>query len=266
MTQGRGGGTEGGGEYETVARAESERGEVVLRRRPAEPGSTVQGEFVHELRVNGVMVMDTSNTTSERRLATATLTRLDRPARVLVGGLGLGFTVRALLDDRRVERIDVVELEPAVVDWMNRGLVPDTADVMRSTRVHVGIGDIRQVVEGAAPGSFDAVLLDVDNGPGFLVYPHNARVYSDDFLSACARTLRPAGALAVWSSAPAPALRDALERTVGPCQQVETATTLGSREATYHLYVALRDPSARTATEGTRAVVSDHGRQGGRRQ
>jgi Spermine/spermidine synthase domain len=269
MTQGRGGGTESGRAYETVARAESERGEVVLRRRPAEPGSTGQGEFVHELRVNGVTVLDTSNTTSERRLATATLARLDRPARVLVGGLGLGFTVHVLLDDRRIERIDVVELEPAVVDWMNRGLVPDTADVMRSTRVHVRIGDVRQVVADAAPGSFDAVLLDVDNGPGFLVYPHNARVYSDDFLSACAHTLRPAGALAVWSSAPAPALHDALERTVGPCQQVETATGLGSREASYHVYVSLKGVSARTATEGIRAavsgpVVSGDDRQGGR--
>jgi spermidine synthase len=230
-----------------VARAESERGEVVLRRRPAEPDSTGQGEFVHELRVNGVTVLDTSTTTSERRLATATLARLDRPARVLVGGLGLGFTVQVLLDDRRVDRIDVVELEPAVVDWMNRDLVPETADVIRSTRVHVRLGDVRRVVADAAPGSFDAVLLDVDNGPGFLVYPDNARVYSDDFLSVCARALRPAGALAVWSSTPAPALRDALERTVGACQQVETATGLGSREATYHVYVALSGASARTA-------------------
>jgi len=266
MTQQRGGGTESGRAYETVARAESERGEVVLRCRPAEPGSTGRGEFVHELRVNGVTVMDTSNTTSERRLATATLARLDRPARVLVGGLGLGFTVHVLLDDRRVDRIDVVELEPAVVEWMNRGLVPETADVMRSTRVHVRIGDVRQVVADAAPGSFDAVLLDVDNGPGFLVYPQNARVYSDDFLSSCAHALRPAGALAVWSSNPAPTLCDALERAVGTCQRVETATVLGSREATYHVYVAIRSASARTAIGRTRAVVSGHGRQGGRRQ
>jgi spermidine synthase len=235
---------ESGETYETVGRAESVRGEVVLRRR-----FTEQGQVVHELRVNGVLVMDSSITTSERVLATTTLDRLDDPQRVLVGGLGLGFTVRALLADHRVGRVDVVELEPDVVEWMSRGLVPETADVLRSPRVQVRIGDVSRVVTAAAPGSYDAILLDVDNGPKHLVYPDNAGIYGEAFLSASARALRPGGALAVWSSTEAPELRDTLEQTVGRCHQVEAVTMLGSRETAFHVYVALREPPPRPSPE-----------------
>ncbi len=236
--------TETGETYQTVARAESVRGEVVLRRR-----TTKQGQGVLELRVNGVLVMDSSLTTSEQLLATTTLDCLADPHRVLVGGLGLGFTVRALLSDHRVGRIDVVELEPDVVDWVSRGLVPETAEVLRSPRVRVRIGDVRRVVPAAAPGSYDAILLDVDNGPEFLVHPANASVYAEAFLSASARALRPGGALAVWSSTKAPNLCDVLEQAVGRCHQVDAVTMLGSRETAFHVYVAVRESPPRPSPE-----------------
>ena len=85
-------------EYVEIARAESPRGEIVLRERREENTPTVL-----ELRVNGVFVMDTLETTTERALARAALALADRPARVLVGGLGLGFTLHEVLADARVE-------------------------------------------------------------------------------------------------------------------------------------------------------------------
>ncbi len=111
-----------------------ERGELVLRRR--EGGAL-------ELRVNGVFVMDDAETSSEELLASAALDAVLRPARVLVGGLGLGYTVRALLADARVESVLVAEIEPAVVQWMRDGLVPSVLD---DARVRVEVGDVRDVV------------------------------------------------------------------------------------------------------------------------
>jgi spermidine synthase len=93
-------------EYVEIARAESPRGETVLRERRDENTPTVL-----ELRVNGVFVMDTLETTTERALARAALDLVDRPARVLIGGLGLGFTMHEVLADSRVESCTVVEIE-----------------------------------------------------------------------------------------------------------------------------------------------------------
>jgi spermidine synthase len=163
--------------------------EVVVRRR--DDGAT-------ELRVNGVFVMDDVETTSEVRLAR---TVLDRGAReVLVGGLGLGFTARALLADDRVRRVLVAELHPEVV------AASDLAD----ERLEVVTSDVRDVVAAQPGASVDAVLLDVDNGPDFLVHPENAAVYADASVAECARVLRPGGTLAVWSMADSADLRGAL--------------------------------------------------------
>src|SRR4051812_499200 len=100
-------------EYVEVARAESERGEIVLRRRVEEHAADAL-----ELRVNGVFVMDTRETTSEMELAAAALDLVDEPKRVVVGGLGLGFTTQRVLADHRVEDVRVVEIEGALVGWM----------------------------------------------------------------------------------------------------------------------------------------------------
>ena len=111
--------TESPMEYVEIARAESERGELVLReRRPEDgPGSL-------ELRVNGVFVMDNVEVSTERALAREALALVDDPRAVLVGGLGLGFTMHEVLADSRVELCSVVEIEQALVDWMRDGTVP----------------------------------------------------------------------------------------------------------------------------------------------
>ena len=141
---------------EDVARAVGERGELVLRRR---------GDGALELRVNGVFVMDDRETSSEELLASVALDAVLRPSRVLVGGLGLGYTVRALLADERVREVVVAEIEPDVVRWMRDGVVPSVLD---DPRVRVEVGDVRDVVMGQPAGSLDGILLDVDNGPDSL--------------------------------------------------------------------------------------------------
>ena len=220
---------------ETLARGDGNLGELVLRRRSGTPP-------VYELIVNGVFLMDTAETSTERLLAEAVLQRSRDPRRVLIGGLGLGYTVGALLEDPRVERIDVVEIEPLLADWLRAGLVPGAAAVLGDERVHLAIGDVVASLATAEPASCDAVLLDVDNGPDFLVHGRNATVYEEGGLGAAARVLRPGGMLAVWSASSAESLSARMAAVVGPVEHVTRAVNRDGRPMTYHLYVAQRVP------------------------
>ena len=218
-----------------IARSVSERGEVVLRRRE-EDGAL-------ELRVNGVFVMDTAETASERALAQAMLATL-APDRnlltVFVGGLGLGFTLAEVLADSRVANVLVAEIEPELVAWHRRGLVPPTAAVLKDPRVEVAVGDVRHVLAAQPPGSLDLVLLDVDNGPGYLVYDDNAAVYEAAFLQTCHAALTAGGVMAVWSAAEAPALESEMREIFHRVDELAVPVTLGKRETTYHVLAGHR--------------------------
>jgi spermidine synthase len=230
-------------EYVELARADSGRGEVVLRERrdPSDP----EGTRVLELRVNGVFVMDTLETSTERQLARAALDRVESPRSVVIGGLGLGFTLHEVLDDHRIERVVVVEIEDALVRWMRNGTVPHGPSFLADERVRVVVADIRMAMSEATPAAYDLVLLDVDNGPGYLVHAENAEVYRAPFLEQVAATLRPGGTLVVWSSDESPELAAAMESVFGGCEPVPYDVTLvhGAgqvREERYWLYLSRR--------------------------
>jgi spermidine synthase len=120
--------------------------------------------------------------------------------RVLVGGLGMGFTLRATLDLLPPDATVVVaELVPAIVDW-NRGLLGPLAEhPLKDRRVRVEIGDVLDTLRASA-GAFDAILLDVDNGPAAFTATGNVSLYGDRGLAAARDALRPGGTLAVWSA------------------------------------------------------------------
>jgi spermidine synthase len=197
---------------------------LVLRRR--EDGAL-------ELRVNGVFVMDDRETSSEELLASAALDAVRRPDRVLVGGLGLGYTVRALLADSRVGEVVVAEIEPDLVSWMRSGLIPSVLD---DPRVSVVVGDVRAVVTELPDASVDAILLDVDNGPDFLVYNENSAIYSSSFLAVCRSKLRDGGVLTVWSSSASAALEAAVSTVFGACTVRPVPVRLQGRDETYYVY------------------------------
>lgn len=216
-------------EYDEVAAARSPRGEVLLRRRP---------DGALELRVNGVFVMDTVETGSEEALAREALALTDAPERVLVGGLGLGFTARAVLADDRVRRLDVAEIEAALVDWVSSDLVPGGRALLSDPRVEVRVGDVRAVVEDAPAATYDLVLLDVDNGPGYLVHEQNAAVYRTPFLEQVRRVLRPEGVVVVWAANEAPQLETAMAEIFGECRRAAHPVVLQDRREEYLLYVS----------------------------
>jgi spermidine synthase len=227
-----------------LARTASERGDLVLQQRDSDGAL--------ELRVNGVFVMDSVETTTERLLARAALDfvavqgggRPARALRVLIGGLGLGFTLDEVLLNRAVEDVVVVEIEADLVEWHRAGLVPATSSATRDVRVHIEVGDIVETVQAQSPMSVDVVLLDVDNGPGYLVYDDNAPIYRLPFLRSCYEATGPGGVTAVWASDASPELSAAMSDVFEAVEQVAVPVTLGARETTYHLFLGRRQGGA----------------------
>jgi spermidine synthase len=154
------------------------------------------------VRVDGRVLMSSRMHDSEEALAEHALERCDDARSVLVGGLGLGFTLRAVLD--RVEpgtRVVVAELVPELVSWNRTHLAELNDHALDDERCEVVVGDVYDAIK-RSPRSFDVILLDVDNGPIALSSAKNQRLYSEYGVRACYQALRPGGVLAVWSSGP----------------------------------------------------------------
>ncbi|MGW2330135.1 spermidine synthase [Streptomyces sp. NPDC001700] len=201
----------------TVDRREGPYGEVVLRQRGGDPGDPVHGDgAVFEIIANGCFLMDTSDGRSERLLIRAALDALPpgRPSpALLIGGLGVGFSLVEAVSEPRWGRIAVVEREAAVIDWHRDGpLAALSGEALADSRAEIVHADLvahlRHPAEGARP--YDALCLDIDNGPGWTVTEDNGGLYSPAGLAACADRLTPGGVLAVWSAQPSPAFEQAL--------------------------------------------------------
>jgi spermidine synthase len=219
----------------TVGRGASTRGEVVLRRRVHE------GQSVEELIINGAFAMDSSETSTERLLAELALPR-HHAERVLIGGLGLGYTVAAVAA-KQVDRIDVVEIEQCLIDWAYQGATSTLAAVAVDPRVRLYAGDVRLVLEGRAAepvGPWDAIVLDVDNGPDFLIHKENRELYTAASLRAAYGQLTAGGALAIWCQHPAPALLALLQGIAPSAQQHVIDTSRGERNFPYTIYTISR--------------------------
>lgn len=148
-------------------------------------------------------LMNTRMSGSEEALATLSCARLaDRSnARLLVGGYGMGFTLRAALAALPADaRVTVAELVPEIIDWARGPMREVTAGCLDDPRVHLFQDDVAAVIQ-SSPLTFDGILLDVDNGPDGLVRDANDQLYSASGLQAAKAALRPGGILAIWSAA-----------------------------------------------------------------
>ncbi|MFF9783909.1 MULTISPECIES: spermidine synthase [unclassified Streptomyces] len=206
----------------TLDRREGPYGEVVLRQRaepPAAPGTDGSGTpgapVIYEIIANGCFLMDTSDGRSERLLIDAALDALPagrtRPS-VLIGGLGVGFSLARAAQQPHWGRIVVVEREEAVIDWHRTGPLSAVSAAAladpRSEILHTDL--VAHLRTGADQDTYDALCLDIDNGPDWTVTEDNDSLYSPDGLAACRDRLTPGGVLAVWSAQPSPAFEDAL--------------------------------------------------------
>ena len=158
------------------------------------------GEYV--ILANGKSLMSSRMHGSEEALASFALARIrDREApHVLIGGLGMGFTLRATLDLLPQDgTVVVAELLPAVIEWNRGPLGPLAGHPLKDPRVRVEQGDVAAALRSSA-GTFDAILLDVDNGPAAFATSGNAALYNDAGLAAARAALKKGGVLAVWSA------------------------------------------------------------------
>lgn len=175
-------------------RAAGENGELVLR-----------GDGRHfEIISNGTFLMDTRAGASERLLVTAALDRLGRPADILIGGLGVGFTLAEALRRPGVRTVTVIEREPAVIGWHATHLRRFSGGALGDPRVRVERADLLEWLRAGEP-AYDVICLDIDNGPEWTVTEANAALYDARGLERLASRLRPGGVLAVWSAGAAPA-------------------------------------------------------------
>ena len=151
---------------------------------------------------DGAILMSSRMHGSEEELATLACQRvrtLEQPS-VLVGGLGMGFTLRATLDVLSPEAIVVVaEFAPAVVEWNRGPLGPLAGHPLKDRRVRVETRDVAAIL-GSSPGQFDVVLLDVDNGPTAFTSSNNALLYDSRGIAAARAALKPKGVMAIWAA------------------------------------------------------------------
>lgn len=185
-----------------LARHPTPGGEIQLQGRPLPDGS-----LAYEIISDGVFLMASYNQVSERALASHGLETLGASQhaepRVLVGGLGMGFTLQEVLS-REVARVDVVEISPYVIEWNGTFFAALNGDVLADPRVGLIRDDLYTVLRTSPPVTYHAILLDVDNGPSWLAHEDNARLYTREALERWAALLTLGGSLAVWSAQPEP--------------------------------------------------------------
>ena len=191
-----------------------------------------------------IELMNSRLSGSEKALATLACERLkDRPrAHLLIGGFGMGFTLRAALQALGPQaRITLGELVPAILAWARGPMAHMTGDCLDDPRLTLREGDVGDLIR-TARGEYDAILLDVDNGPEGLSRKANDRLYDAEGLLAARNALRPGGVLAVWSSAPNAAFTGRLNRAGFLIDELRVRATDAGRGARHVIWMA-RSPA-----------------------
>lgn len=178
-----------------------------------------------------------------------------RAARLLIGGLGLGFTLRGALDALPGDaKVVVAELLAPVVEW-NRTRVAELAGrPLEDPRVEVRLGDVFEVVRAGGAQAWHAIALDVDNGPSFFCLDRNARIYDAAGLACLGEGLRAGGLLAIWSSYEDPSFLRALRRT-GFVAEARAVRSRGRKGLRHTIFLA-RKPGRARGSRGERPRTS----------
>lgn len=200
----------------------------------------------HVVRVRGELLMSSRVSGSEEALAKLALAgrASDAALRVLVGGLGIGFTLRAVIDELGpAARIDVLELLDAVVDWNRGPLAAHAGQPLDDPRVTVIVGDVLTHL-AAANQPYDAIILDIDNGPEAFTVKANYKLYTPAGLATLYAALRPGGVMALWSAFRSPDFERRL-RGAGFSATTETVRARGAvrKGARHTVFMATRPHS-----------------------
>ncbi len=203
----------GASNLEILAYEDTPLGVLCLRRRELlnEPGT-----LVTEVTLNHEFLMSSYHTDSERILATQALEmNTGKDLKVLVGGLGLGYTAAEALKSDRVSQVDVIEFLPQVKEWLEQGLIPLSETLNQDTRLSVLQGDVYRYLFENPKKHYDLILIDVDHSPDDNLDGANALFYTVEGLKAARKHLNPGGVMAIWSYAESSPFVDALQAVFG---------------------------------------------------
>lgn len=218
-------GTSGMPATRTVTRRKGQAGELVLRERAGH----------YEIISNGVFLMDTRDGTSERLLMRWALdsTRPTTERRILIAGLGVGWTLAEALRSQDVAEIVIVEWEPAIVTWNETITETLTGGGIGDPRVRCDIADFVAWLQQPPTDTFDAICLDVDNGPDWTVSPTNGWLYEDEGLAVMRDRLVDGGVLTVWSAQHSPTYERRLHQRFRHVRRRESPVRRGAPDVIY---------------------------------
>ena len=202
------------------------------------------------LKYNGLELMSTSMTFSERQLADIGCQSLvegspSRPAhpKVLIGGLGLGFTLKRTLEIvGSPATVDVAELMPPLIEWNRTHLVEFNGPLLEDPRTNIIQGDLFNIVSAMKTGSYDALLLDIDNTSDDLITSANARMYSPGFLEKLRQIIKPDGCIAYWLSEPDPNFKKRLIKAGFTVEESASRSHERSKRSRHCILLAKRKP------------------------
>ncbi|WMT42970.1 spermine/spermidine synthase [Paenibacillus sp. D2_2] len=201
---------------EIIERAMTTRGEIQLQRRGND----------YEIISNGTFLMATYNGESERLLVRSALQYVSQPQHVLIGGLGVGFSLQEALLDPRVEQVTVIEIEQKIIDW-NKTELADVSDrAVEHLKTRVIHADLIDWI-GNTNEQFDLICLDIDNGPDWKVFEQNHSLYHESSFCKLHRLLQPGGCITFWSANASPVFAERMEQYFGNVEVLDVEQSHG---------------------------------------
>ncbi|MFM2198124.1 MAG: hypothetical protein RLZZ505_1556 [Verrucomicrobiota bacterium] len=195
----------------------------------------------HYMKVGGVPLMGTHASSSEKEMADLACANLPPRPRVLIGGLGFGFTLRRVLELCPPDAtVDVAELLQVVVDWNREFLTGVNGLLIDDPRVHVHIRDVEEMISRAGENRYHAILLDVDNSPDPLVQKSNAKLYDGGGISRARAALHPGGRIVYWSANPDKSFARSLAKHFINVQAIGAKAYPKAKRFTHTLFVGER--------------------------
>jgi spermidine synthase len=222
-------------ERAVLARHIAPSGDIQLQQR-----SLPDGSLAFEIISDGVFLMASYNQVSARALAHCALEAAEASLcsglRVLVGGLGMGFTLQEILTTD-VASVDVVEISPYIIEWNHTHFASLNGNVLADPRVRLIQDDLYTVLCAAPAATYDAITLDVDNGPSWLAHERNARLYTLEALERWSAMLRPGGSFTVWSAQPEPEFLERMQTMFGRAEEISIVAPNHRKEPVeYYVY------------------------------
>jgi len=196
----------------------------------------------HFLNIGGVPLMSTTAAASEQQMAELACAALPTRPRILIGGLGFGFTLRRVLELSPADAtVEVAELLPEVIAWNREFLADVNGRLLDDPRVEIHLGDVGGLIERGGASRYHAILLDVDNSPDPLVQEGNARLYDQGGIARAHAALHPGGRVVYWSANRDAEFAKALARVFSQVESIAAKAYPQAKRFTHTLFVADRD-------------------------